>query len=360
MKKLLVSLALIVSAGAAGAQEVRLARVPADRLAVTPPSGRVAGPPGEMHIIERSCRALPSTGLRRRIVDIAVQEWGFFGFNVVDQTNIPDTPPSRRDRPRRWRRTAWLDPEESARVADSIAGYWAITPDGDWILSRQNDVWNEFGGVASRWRDPWSAAFISWVMCEAGLAQPSQFRRAIAHHTYIDQAIVARDTGDDEAAFIAYDIGETSIDPGDLLCSGRRPHYRKLEERRRQLGTGIRSHCDIVVKIDRPNDRILVIGGNVRGTVSLKLHAAVFTAGATGGAGARSVGRGRRNVFAHLKLRAEPVEPDAFEASPTIRALADREDAAGVIRERLQDDSALRAQTTAADTGTVRASGSGL
>ena len=38
-------------------------------------------------------------------------------------------------------------------------------------------------------------------MCEGGLGTANQFRRAIAHHTYIDQAIRARDLGSAEAAF---------------------------------------------------------------------------------------------------------------------------------------------------------------
>lgn len=357
MNRIVLPIVLVLAAAGANAQPVAFERLAQADFDVLPPSGRVEGPPGEMRITERSCRVQAPADLRRRIVDIAVQEWGFFGFTVVDQTNIPeDEPPrqnrsgppdpsSEQNRPRRPR--VWLDPEESARVADSIAGYWAITPDGSWILSRQNDMWNGYDGVASRWRDPWSAAFISWVMCEAGLGEASRFQRAIAHHSYIDQAIVARDTGDAQAAFVAYDVGEQPIEPGDMLCASRRPFYRKLDERRQQLGVGIRSHCDIVVKVDPAKDRILVIGGNVRGAVSLKLHAARFDADSPGGV--RSVGRGRRTVFAHLKLRAEQAEADVFETSPTMRAVAQREDAVLTIRERLQDESVARVDTIADD-----------
>lgn len=331
-----VIVALATTAHAQG----RLDRLPRDRLDVLPPSVRVEGPPGDMHVTETACPVHPPEGLRRRIVDIAVQEWGFFGFTIVDQTNLPESAPAWGRRPRR--RMPWLDPEESARVADSIAGYWAITPDGAWILSRQNDVWSGHDGVASRWRDPWSAAFISWVMCEAGLGEPDRFRRAIAHHSYIDQAIRARDTGDERAAFVAYDIGEQTIEPGDMLCAARRPTYRTLDERRKQLGIGIRSHCDIVIQVDEANDRILVIGGNVRGAVSLKLHAARFTAEADGTTRALSIGRGRRSVFAHLKLRAEPIGTDALETTPTIRTIAARGDAVTLLQQRLQGQPAIR------------------
>lgn len=47
------------------------------------------------------------------------------------------------------------------------------------------------------------------------------------------------------------------------------------------MGAGARSHCDIVVKVEEPRGRVLAIGGNVRGVVSLK------ELPAPGGAGGR-------------------------------------------------------------------------
>jgi hypothetical protein len=302
----------------AHAQLVHFERLSPDLLAVVAPSTRVDGDPGRMQILQAACQSMPAAGLRRRVVDIAIQEWAFFGFKVVDQTEEleDDNDPW----PRQRRRRPWLDPVESARVADSIAGYWASTADGAWILERQNGEWNGDEGVAARWRDPWSAAFISWVMCEAGLASEQQFKRAIAHHSYIDQAIRARGSADREPAYVAYDVGETEVEPGDLLCSARRPRYRSISERRPELGSGIRSHCDIAIELDAANARVLVIGGNVRGAVSLKLLAADFAV-AGDGRTLRAIGRGRRAVFAHLKLRAPSLEHAALESSPTIQML---------------------------------------
>ena len=313
-------LALAVALGvAAGAVSVGFAQpVPADRLPsalldVTPPSGRVSGAPGRMTIRRTPCRNAPLADVRRRIVDIAVQEWAFFGFSVVDRTNIAAADRAGQRSRRRWRR---LSRTESARVADSIAGYWAVTPQGGWIIDAQNRVWNGPRGIAARWRYPWSAAFVSWVMCEGGLGDASRFQRAVAHHVYIDQAIRARRADETPAGYTAYDIGETPIAPGDLLCSARRPRYRSIAERRRQMGNGARTHCDVVVKLDRARARILAIGGNVRGTVALKLLPAA------GGPGQdlHPVG-GTRPLFAHLKLRAAPIAADAFDHTPTMRLL---------------------------------------
>ena len=81
---LLVALASVTLGYAASAP---LNRLPADVLDVVPPSSRVSGPPGKMTIRQGSCRSIALSDIRRRIVDIATQEWGYFGFSVVDQTS---------------------------------------------------------------------------------------------------------------------------------------------------------------------------------------------------------------------------------------------------------------------------------
>jgi hypothetical protein len=336
LKRLLIMLAgsAALMSSAMG-QQLYLERLPSADLAITSPAERVGGEPGAMRVLETSCRSQPIAGVRQRIVDIALQEWAYFGFSVADETvqRDPDSLDTFSGRSRRFGRGfSWMDPEQSARLADSIAGYWAITGDGSWILSRQNEQW-QGNGIGARWRDPWSAAFISWVMCESGLGDDSQFDRAIAHHTYIDQAIRARDLGIDETAYLAYDIGEQAVEPGDLLCAARRPSYDSLDERRRQLGSGIRSHCDIVVKVEAQRNRILAIGGNVRGSVSLKLLPAEFE---SGDATISRVGRGRGAVFAHLKLRAEPIADDPFRTSPTLRQLDQLPDVVDRLRATLE------------------------
>jgi hypothetical protein len=259
---------------------------------------RVRGQPGAMSVRPGGCSTKPSAEAKPRIVELAMQEWTFFGSRITDSIVAQDDGGSPAG-VRRGRRS-WLPPAEAARLAASIAGYWAVTPEGPWIVARQNDRWNGEDGIAARWNAPWSAAFISWVMCEAGLGTTARFERAIAHHVYIDQAIRARDGREPQAAFVAYDTGETAIAPGDLLCSSRRPVYRTIAERRRQMGVGARSHCDIVVEVDEARQRIHAIGGNVRGVVSLKRLPAVRVAGRPLRA---DVIDDARPVFAHLKLR---------------------------------------------------------
>lgn len=302
----------------ATAQIAMLARLGKDVLDVMPPSERVVGSPGDMAVADAQCTQSVPDDVRRRIVEIAVQEWAFFGFPIIDQTAPPPPqPPTRRPR----RRPTWLDPDESSRVASSIAGYWAATPDGAWILTRQNGLWRGPTGIASRWRDPWSAAFISWVMCSAGLGNRAEFARAIAHHVYIDQAIRSAEAATATTAYVAHDVGVEPIEPGDLLCSSRRNGYRSIADRKRHLGTPARAHCDIVVLVDRSTSRILTIGGNVRGTVGLKLQYAETDP--LDERLHRAIGHGGRAIFAHLKLRAQSGDDQVLLATPTIRALVE-------------------------------------
>ena len=324
MKVLRLSFALVaglIAVSEASAADSRYGRLPAEKLEVTPPSERVRGAAGQMTLRQVACRTLPVAETRRRIVDVAVQEWGFFGFPIVDYTTLEDEG-SFGIGPARWRgRFPALPQEEAARVAASVAGYWAATPSGPQMIARQNREWSEPWGINGRWADPWSAAFVSWVMCESGLGETSQFQRAIAHWTYIDQAIRARDGGASAAGFVAYDVGEQPIVPGDLLCSSRRPAYRSIADRRRQLGIGARAHCDIIVKVDEPGKRIFAIGGNVRRSVSLKLFPTVRAPGKNLRPANISDLDDERPLFAHLKLRAPPIEANALDNTPTIKAL---------------------------------------
>lgn len=327
MRAALVILLVLAAPAHAAAQS----RLPVTVLDVIPPESRVAGAAGDMRIVQSGCRVGPTAWARRRVVDVAVQEWAVFGYQTADGTVtetrrlpdgvVADAVNPLRPAPRSARSILRLGRwEDDRRMGSVIAGYWSATPDGDSILARQNREWRGATDAGVTWVEPWSAAFVSWVMCEAGLGDPGQFRRDIAHRVYIDQAIRARDGDAPEAAYVAHDPGEAAIAPGDLICNGRGGvNYRSLADRREDLDRHAATHCDIVVRVGA--DRINVIGGNVINGVTLSVLPLV-TEG-DGFARVQSVDDmdGARSVFAHLKLRADPVEDAAMENSPTIRAL---------------------------------------
>ena len=134
------------------ARQKPLDRLPAEQFDAAAPSALVNGPPGQMSVRSSACRNLPTGEIRRRIVNVAVQEWGFFGFSIVDETIQQEERSLVRNEAndggsRAWSRRRWwrVDPVEGARVASTIGGYWAATPDGSWMVDRQNSRWRGAG-----------------------------------------------------------------------------------------------------------------------------------------------------------------------------------------------------------------------
>lgn len=323
-----LALAVLLVCPSASAQNME--RLPRETFDVIPPSERVEGRRGAMRIVQSGCRIGPTHWARRRIVDVAVQEWAVFGFQTIDLRGVrerrlpegvvPDALNPRLDTPEQDRVIRAVGRwEHTPGLAATIAGYWSATPDGASILSRQNRQWRDGEGEIN-WVEPWSAAFVSWVMCEAGLGEMAQFERDISHRVYIDQAIRARDGERSDTAYVAHDPGEILIMPGDLLCNSRGGvNYRSLADRRRDLGRYVGSHCDVVVRVGE--DTVAVIGGNVLNGVSLTLLPLVEGQGAYPAVISGADLEGARTMFAHLSLQADPVEATALDASPTIRAL---------------------------------------
>ena len=325
------AVAALVALGLAAPVQAQTARLPGDAFDVIPPSERVAGEPGDMRVVQSGCRVGPTDWARRRIVDVAVQEWAFFGFQTVDARPVeagrlpdgivPDVLNPRRPAPRQARHMLRFgDWEDRDRVTTTVAGYWSATPDGAEVIGDQNREWRRTDRAID-WVQPWSAAFISWVMCEGGLGDMSQFARDISHRVYIDQAIRARDGQAPDAAFVAHDAGEAEIQPGDLLCNARgSANYRSLADRRRESGEYAPLHCDIVVRVEAQAGLFHLIGGNVMNSVTLTI-----LPGVRDGEHLRPLAEddldGARTMFAHLKLRAPAIEPNALDATPTIRAI---------------------------------------
>ena len=252
----LAAASLLISPASAQ-QTTPFGRLPSHVFEAAPPAARVAGTPGAMTDPHRCpavrCRSPPRAS--------ASSIWpSRSGGTSAFRSSSTTTTRTRRIRrrqieaagrgsdgsPERRRAPSRIGTPEAARTAASIGGYWAVTPGGAWILEHQNEHWREAISGVTRWRFPWSAAFISWLMCEGGIGTSDAFQRAIAHHTYIDQAIRARDGASAASAYVAYDVGEAPIAPGDMLCSSRRPVFRSLAARRAQAGQGARTHCDVV------------------------------------------------------------------------------------------------------------------
>ena len=135
------------------------------------------------------------------------------------------------------------------------------------MYSRLKDYWSNVGWSENRWTptsEPWSAAFISYVMKKAGAG--NDFVYNASHSKYIRDAIKNRKENNSKP-FKAYRLSEQQAAPelGDLVCYSRESKTDLYDRT-----SGYKSHCDIVV--NKTVDSIDVIGGNVGHTVQKKTY----------------------------------------------------------------------------------------
>lgn len=130
----------------------------------------------------------------------------------------------------------------------------------------------------------WSAAFVSYVVREAGVA-PGAFRFANAHRVYIYEAFAvsaAEAAGRSrEGAYRACPL-VTRPRLGDLICQHRESALVNVSDRdvreqiRGELAGGAdartvrRTHCEVVAHIDVSASKVYTVGGNVNQAVSAR------------------------------------------------------------------------------------------
>ena len=182
----------------------------------------------------------PDPAVRQALLDTADAEWEFFGRQVVvikdGEESIPHV-------------GAWED-EDGARSA-RVNAYWRAAGKPYYY------------GVDCQ--QPWSAAFISWLMQQAGVPE-SQFPAATAHAIYLARLI--EDAPYPGRFFVPRRVAEYSPAPGDLVCATRGPNHAVAggEDASAETLRGANTHCDLVV--GRSGRSLEVVGGNVRNSVS--------------------------------------------------------------------------------------------
>ncbi|MFA5508631.1 MAG: DUF2272 domain-containing protein [Vulcanimicrobiota bacterium] len=129
---------------------------------------------------------------------------------------------------------------------------------------RVADYWKEgvnFDLTGKDTHEPWSAAFMSWVMKKAGMGE--RFPYSEWHATYIRESILARRAERVDSAYWGYRLSERAPQVGDLVGYARQGGITYDYQ-----PTVYSSHTDLVVAV-RPGE-IDVIGGNVQDSVSKK------------------------------------------------------------------------------------------
>lgn len=113
--------------------------------------------------------------------------------------------------------------------------------------------------------NPWSAAFISWVMQRAGVPD---FRSSASHVDYVRAA--RKDPAN--SPYLLEDPQTAQLTPGDLLCYVRTAHVYGYSGLLKVLDTsngGLPMHCDVMAATD--GERAYLIGGNVQQAVMLRI-----------------------------------------------------------------------------------------
>lgn len=170
------------------------------------------------------------------LVDKALSEWEFFGRGLIR-----------------------LNGTEIEGIKEYKDGAW----------QRIGDYWQFIGGsyknLTGKDRGyPWSAAFISFCMNEAGAGK--KFKYSAGHATYINESIKARNAKDKNALYMAKHKKEVALKAGDLIGYWRGDKKITIEN---ALKTGwYKSHTDIVVEVKK--NFALVVGGNVDHSVTIK------------------------------------------------------------------------------------------
>jgi hypothetical protein len=133
---------------------------------------------------------------------------------------------------------------------------------------------------------PWSAAFISYVIRQSGVAE-NAFRFANAHRVYIYDAFATSaaelSNAADDRLYRACPFNTTRPRAGDLICQLREPALadasdEAVRERiRAELAGNIdartvrRTHCEVVAYIDARARKMYTIGGNVGHAVTARM-----------------------------------------------------------------------------------------
>jgi hypothetical protein len=182
----------------------------------------------------------PNPATKQRMIAQALAEWEFFGRQTVVLRGAEESIPH--------------------------VGHWE--DDGHIHSSRVNTYWRAVGkpgldGLDCR--EPWSAAFISYVMRGAGVPE-SQFRPAPAHWVYLSN--IVDDAPYPGRWFVPRRPADYSPEPGDLICASRAGSYPKGANgyTDASLLNGATTHCDLVVA--KNGQQLETVGGNVRNSVS--------------------------------------------------------------------------------------------
>jgi hypothetical protein len=198
--------------------------------------------------------------VRERMQRIALEEWQEWG-----RITVRDGQP----------RPAAAPQESQLANFPRVLAYWrAVEGEGRAAIDRNRGRYAALlglpGTAGALWGEPaWSAAFVSYVMRNAGVDQ-REFPSSAAHAFYIDGMLADAAAYPAQAPFVPRDVGAYAPRPGDLVCADRsRRPLANWRDRMVEAGQFRPMHCDIVVAAG--GGTVQAVGGNIADAVTLSL-----------------------------------------------------------------------------------------
>ncbi|MBI3703751.1 MAG: DUF2272 domain-containing protein [Rhizobiales bacterium] len=175
------------------------------------------------------------------------------------------------------------DPAQSAELIDNDVGVLLRAADAATDAATR-EILREAAMRAAVIDTPWSAAFISYVIKQAGV-KPEAFQFSNAHRAYIYEAFAAsaaeQNKEDAKQGYRACPM-ITRARPGDIVCQQRERTLAEASEAavRERIRTELagppeartvrRTHCEVVASIDTRAHKLYSIGGNVEQAITAR------------------------------------------------------------------------------------------
>jgi hypothetical protein len=134
--------------------------------------------------------------------------------------------------------------ENEPRVQDKLLDYWCATPSRPRLTS--GPIWKPF----------WSAAFVSWIMQQAGAGH--YFRYSGRHVDYVHQAI--RNVKNSTHPIKALPVEQVQARVGDVVCAWRSRPITYAQLASATTPPSHPMHCEVVTEV--APDHLVAVSGN--------------------------------------------------------------------------------------------------
>jgi hypothetical protein len=186
---------------------------------------------------------------------------------------------------RGYRDASAFKPEAGAAVLLRTSAARLLKAADDEQDPSEREILREAAIRAAMIDTPWSAAFISYVVRQSGVAA-NAFPFSNAHRAYIYDAFAAdaeevtKQTGNH--LYRACPVATTKPRVGDLICEQResaladtsdkdvRERLRQEIETKTETRSLRRAHCEVVARVDVKARRMYTIGGNVAQSITAR------------------------------------------------------------------------------------------